>query len=96
VWIIEGENERKNMSWDARKDLLDLGFKPVEGKEFERFERDGVIAHLAYQVTAPYVVTVRLDRKVEDKAYSVDVLYPHWLDVALQLLDEKAYAKKLS
>jgi hypothetical protein len=83
------------MSWDARKDLLDRGFTAVENKVYEHFERGDIAAFLAYDVSSPYVVIIRLDRRMGDQVHSVDVLYPHWLDPALQLLDDKAYLERL-
>jgi hypothetical protein len=84
------------MSWDARKDLLDRGFTAVDDRAYEHFERGDIAAFLAYDVSAPYVVIIRLDRRMGDHVHSVDVPYPHWLDPALQLLEEKNYAEKLS
>lgn len=74
------------MSWNARADLLERGFRPVENKSFERFERGDLVAYLAYDVLAPSVVMIRLDRKCGDQAYSATVLYPHWLDAAFTIL----------
>jgi hypothetical protein len=82
------------MSWDARSDLLERGFKQCDGKDLERFERGDMVAYLDYDAFPPYVVTVRLVGKIGEKIHSLDVLSSRLLDTALEMLDERARAGK--
>src|SRR3982750_866478 len=75
------------MGWNARNDLLERGFRRIESREFERFERDGITAHLAYEVLAPQVALIRLSRG----PHSVDVLAPQSLDLAIEILAAHQY-----
>jgi hypothetical protein len=84
------------MSCNARSDLLERGFRQCDGNDAERFERGDLVAYLEYDASPPHAVTVRLVCKIGDKVHTLDVLYPHWLDAALETLEERACAKKLS
>jgi len=75
------------MGWNARNDLLERGFRKIESREFERFERDGITAYLAYEVLAPQVALIRLSRG----QHSVDVLSPQSLDLAIEILAAHQY-----
>src|SRR4051794_39287759 len=92
--IEESMSNSDPMSWDARRDLLEHGFRQIEVNDSERFERGDLVAYLDYEACPPYLVVVRLVRKLGEKVHSLDVLYPHWLDAALELLEERAKAGK--
>jgi len=83
------------MSWNARKDLLERGFRQINENDSERFERGDMVAYLEYDAFPPYAVMVRLVCKLGEKVHSLDVLYPHWLDAALETLDEREKANQL-
>jgi hypothetical protein len=80
------------MSWNARKDLLERGFRQCDVNDSERFELGDMVAYLDYDAFPPYSVVVRINCKVGDKVHTLDVLSAHWLDTALEMLDERVRA----
>jgi hypothetical protein len=55
-----------------------------------------MVAYLEYDAFPPHAVTVRLVCKIGEKVHTLDVLSSRWLDAALETLDKRACAKKLS